>query len=64
MKTYDNKGNLLNEQNVIFSDDGKVTQTNTTYDTHTGRVAFQNVSERDSQGHVKTTNTLGGKLRP
>jgi transposase len=64
MKTYDNKGNLLNEQNVIFSDDGKVTQTNTTYDTHTGRVAFQNVSERDSQGNVKTTNTLNGKIRP
>jgi len=32
--------------------------------TYTGRVAFRNVFERDSQGNAKTTNTLNGKIRP
>jgi hypothetical protein len=64
VKSYDNHGNLLNEQNVTNTSDGRIIMTNTTYDTHTGRVAFQNVSERDSQGGVKTTNTMNGKLRP
>lgn len=64
MKTYDNKGNLLNEQNVTQTSDGRVITTNTTYNTHNGQVAHQNVSERDSRGNVKVTNTVGGKLRP
>ena len=64
MKTYDNRGNLLNQQSVLHTSDGRVITTNTTFDTHTGQVAFQNVSERDSRGTVKTTNVLNGKLRP
>ena len=62
MKTFDNGGNLINEMNTTFTSDGKVISTNTAYSN--GHVVSQNVSERDTQGHVKTTNTLNGKLRP
>ncbi len=64
MKTYDNHGNLLNEQTVSRTDDGKTISTNTTYDTYTGRPLFQNISTRDSQGKVTTSNVQNGTILP
>lgn len=42
--------------------DGKTITTQTSY--LNGRVTVQNVTVRDSQGRVETTNVLGGKILP
>jgi hypothetical protein len=55
----------VNEINHFRTSDGKSITTNTTFNTHNGQVASQNVSVQDSKtGKVTTTNTLGGKLLP
>jgi hypothetical protein len=65
MQSRDNHGNLVNEINHFRTSDGKSITTNTTFNTHNGQVASQNVSVQDSKtGKVTTTNTLGGKLLP
>jgi hypothetical protein len=62
MQSFDNKGNLVSEINTSYTSDGKVITTNTMYSN--GRPVAQNISVRDSQGHVETTNILGGKILP
>jgi hypothetical protein len=65
MKSYDNNGKLVAEINHFRTSDGKSITTNTIHDTHSGRVASQNVSVQDSSnGKVTSTTTLGGKLLP
>ena len=62
MKTYDNNGKLIGEINTIFAQDGSVVRTNTTQTT--GCPIVQNVTVRDTQGNVRTTNVIGGKILP
>lgn len=62
MVTYDNNGKIVGEINTSFTGDGKVITSNTMY--HNGRPVAQTISVRDSQGHVETTNILGGKILP
>ena len=62
MKTYDNNGKLIGEMNTIFTREGTVIRTNTTH--ATGCPIVQNVTVRDPQGSVRTTNVIGGKILP
>ena len=65
MQSRDNHGNLVSEINHFRTGDGKSITTNTTFNTHNGQVASQNVSVQDSKtGKVTSTTTLGGKLLP
>ncbi|MGB9233883.1 MAG: hypothetical protein WCC04_05675 [Terriglobales bacterium] len=62
MVTRNNNGEVVNEMNVSITQDGTVIRTNTMYSN--GRPIVQNVSVRDSQGSVRTTNVIGGKILP
>ena len=62
MVTRNNKGEVVNEINVLITQDGTVIRTNTMYGN--GRPLVQNISVRDSQGTVRTTNVIGGKILP
>lgn len=62
MIARDNNGNVVGEINTSYTSDGKVITTNTTY--YNGKPVAQNISVRDSQGHVQTTNILGAKILP
>lgn len=62
MITRDNQGNIIGEVNTSRASDGKIITTQTSY--LNGRVTSQNVTVRDSQGRVETTNVLGGKILP
>jgi hypothetical protein len=62
MITRDNHGNIIGEINISRTSDGRTITTQTSY--LNGQVVFQNVSVRDSQGHVETTHVLGGKVLP
>jgi hypothetical protein len=62
MVTRDNNGNIVGEINTSYTSDGKVITTNTMY--YNGRPVAQNISVRDSQGHVESKNILGGKILP
>jgi hypothetical protein len=62
MVTRDNQGNIIGEINTSRTSDGKTITTQTSY--LNGRVTSQNVTVRDSQGRVETTNILGGKILP
>ena len=62
MVTRNNKGEVVNEINVSITQDGTVVRTNTMY--NNGRALVQNISVRDSQGTVRTTNVIGGKILP
>jgi hypothetical protein len=62
MITRDNQGNIIGEINTSRTSDGKTITTQTSY--LNGRVTAQNVTVRDSQGRVETTNVLGGKILP
>jgi hypothetical protein len=64
MKTYDNNGKLLNELTTAITKDGKAINVSTTYDTYSGRPAFQNISVRDTDGKVTVENIINGKLLP
>jgi ectoine hydroxylase-related dioxygenase (phytanoyl-CoA dioxygenase family) len=61
MKTYDNFGKLIAENNTVYTKQGVVT-TNTTY--YNDRVVSQHISIRDNQGKVTSETVLGGKLLP
>jgi len=62
MVTRNNKGEVVNEINVAITQEGTVIRTNTMY--NNGRPLVQNISVRDSQGTVRTTNVIGGKILP
>ncbi len=65
MKSIDNNGKVVSEINHFRTGDGRSVTSNTTYNTHNGQVASQNVSVQDSKtGKVSTTTTIGGKLLP
>ena len=62
MVTRNNKDEIVNEINVSITQEGTVIRTNTMYSN--GRPLVQNISVRDSQGTVRTTNVIGGKILP
>jgi hypothetical protein len=62
MLIRNNDGEVAGEMNVSITQDGTVIRTNTMY--QNGRPVTQNISVRDSQGSVCTTNVIGGKILP
>jgi hypothetical protein len=62
MLIRNNDGEVAGEMNVSITQDGTVIRTNTLY--QNGRPVTQNISIRDSQGSVRTTNVIGGKILP
>jgi hypothetical protein len=62
MIMHNNKGEVVAEINTAVTQDGTTVITNTMY--YGERVVSQNISVRDCQGHVKTTDVLGGKILP
>jgi len=62
MKMYDNSGNVVAEQNVIFAKDGGLVTTNTMYDNE--RPVAQTISVSDLRGNVRAETVLGGKILP
>lgn len=55
---------LVGEIKQFRTVDGKSITTNTRYNTYNGRVTSQTVNVADSNGKVRTTTTIGGKLLP
>jgi len=53
---------VIGELNTIFTQEGSVVRTNATYSR--GCPIVQNVTVRDNQGNVHTTNVIGGKILP
>jgi hypothetical protein len=62
MLIRNNDGEVAGEMNLSITQDGTVIRTNTLY--QNGRPVTQNISIRDSQGSVRTTNVIGGKILP
>lgn len=62
MQIRNNWGELIGEINTAFTGTGEVITTNTIY--HRGNTVVQNISVRDNQGKVRTTNVIGGKILP
>jgi hypothetical protein len=62
MLIHNNDGKLIGEMNTVFTRDGTVIRTNTTQ--ATGCPVIQNVTVRDTQGNVRTTNVIGGRILP
>ena len=62
MLIRDNNGELVGEINSSVTDKGERIVTNTMY--QNGRPVAQNISVRDTEGKVHTTNVLGGKILP
>jgi hypothetical protein len=62
MLIRNNKGEVVGEMNTSRSQDGDVINTNTLY--NNGSPITQNISIRDNQGKVHTTNVIGGKILP
>jgi hypothetical protein len=62
MLIRNNNGEVVGEMNTSITQDGTVIRTNTMY--QNGRPVTQNISVRDSQGSVRTTNVIGGKILP
>jgi hypothetical protein len=62
MLIRNNKGEVVGEMNMSITQDGDVINTNTLY--NDGRPVTQNISIRDNQGKVGTTNVIGGKILP
>jgi hypothetical protein len=62
MLIRNNKGEVVGEMNMSITRDGTVINTNTLY--NDGRPITQNISVRDNQGKVRTTNVIGGKILP
>ncbi len=62
MVTRNNNGEVVNEMNVSITQDGTVIRTNTIYSN--GRPIVQKITVRDSQGSIRTTNVIGGKILP
>jgi hypothetical protein len=62
MLIRNNSGEVIGEMNTIFTQEGSVVRTNTTHSS--GCPIVQNVTVRDTQGTVRTTNVIGGKILP
>ena len=62
MKIFNNQGELTGEINTGLTDNGDRITTNTLYDR--GNTVIQNVTVRDNQGNVRTTNIIGRKILP
>ena len=62
MLSRNNNGEVTAEMNTTITQEGTVIRTNTMY--NNGRPVAQNISIRDDQGNVRTTNVIGGKLLP
>jgi len=62
MKVLNNRGELTGEINTGLTDNGDRITTNTLYDR--GNPVMQNITVRDNQGSVRTTNIIGGKILP
>jgi hypothetical protein len=62
MLIRNNDGEIVGEMNVSITQEGTVIRTNTMY--QNGCPVTQNISTRDSQGTVRTTNVIGGKILP
>jgi hypothetical protein len=62
MKVFNNQGDLTGEINTGLTDNGDRITTNTLYDR--GNTVIQNVTVRDNQGNVLTTNIIGRKIMP
>ena len=62
MKIFNNQGELTGEINTGLTDNGDRITSNTLYDR--GNTVIQNVTVRDNQGKVQTTNIIGRKILP
>ena len=62
MQIRNNQGDVVGEINSSLTDNGDRVITNTLY--HRGNPVIQNISVRDNQGRVRTTNVIGGKILP
>ena len=62
MKIFNNQGELTGEISTGLTDNGDRITTNTLYDR--GNSVIQNVSVRNSDGTVHTTNIIGRKILP
>jgi len=62
MLSRNNQGEVIGEINTSFTDKGEKIVTNTIY--NNGRPVAQNISIRDNEGKVRTTNIIGGKILP
>ena len=62
MLIRNNDGEVIGEMNTIVTREGTVVRTNTTHSS--GCPIVQNITVRDNQGNVRTTNVIGGKLLP
>ena len=62
MLSRNNNGEITGEMNTTITQEGTVIRTNTMY--NNGRPVAQNISVRDNEGKVHTTNVTGGKILP
>jgi hypothetical protein len=62
MLIRNNAGEVIGEMNTAITREGTVVRTNTVY--QNGRTVTQNVTVRDTEGNVRTTNVIGGKILP
>jgi hypothetical protein len=62
MLIRNNDDEVIGEMNTSITQEGTVIRTNTMY--QNGRPVTQHISIRDSQGSVRTTNVVGGKILP
>ena len=62
MLSRNNNGEIVSEMNTTITQEGTVIRTNTMY--NNGRPVAQNISVRDNEGKVHTTNVIGGKILP
>ena len=62
MEIRNNYGELVGEINSGLTDSGDRITTNTIY--YRGNVVMQNITIRDDQGKIRTTQVIGGKLLP
>jgi hypothetical protein len=62
MLSRNNQREVIGEINTSFTDKGEKIVTNTIY--NNGRPVAQNISVRDNEGKVRTTNVIGGKILP
>ena len=62
MLNRNNKGEIVSEMNTTITQEGTVIRTHTMF--NNGRPVAQNISVRDNEGKVHTTNVIGGKILP
>jgi hypothetical protein len=62
LKTFNNQGELTGEISTGLTDNGDRITTNTLYDS--GNPVMQNITIRQNDGTVHTTNIIGRKILP